>query len=392
MRRLVLAAVLLLALPSGAIASSTTIGQTSPYAVACNLDHVLFQAATADAPGYAAPAGGGVITSWSTHGGAATGSLKLTVVRPQSGGQYLVVGQSEERAIVPTVANTFAVSPGIVVAPGDLLGVADTGGNPACAFKAASGDVLGGSDTGIHPPPGYTFKDNGALPGHRLNLTAVVESDADGDGLGDDTQDADDDNDGVPDAAEAAAGTNPAVADSDGDGARDVMDVCPRIADPSQADRDGDGTGDACDPDRDNDGLDDADEVARHTSPLDRDSDDDGLADGQEVGLRLDPARRDSDGDRLTDGLERGLRAGVADPPGPVEGTALAGFRSDRGPSTTTNARKVDTDGDGLRDGREDRNHNGRRDRRETDPRRFDTDRDGVTDRRDRHPLNRRRR
>jgi hypothetical protein len=58
----------------------------------------------------------------------------------------------------------------------------------------------------------------------------------------------------------------------------------------------------------------------------------------------------------------------VADPPGPVRGTALRRFRRDRDPRTRTNPRRRDTDRDGLRDGREDRNRNGRRDRGERNP------------------------
>ena len=62
----------------------------------------------------------------------------------------------------------------------------------------------------------------------------------------------------------------------------------------------------------------------------------------------------------------------------------------DRDPRTRTKARIKDTDRDGLSDGREDRNHNGRRNRTETNPLKRDTDRDGVRDGRDHHPLNRR--
>ena len=40
----------------------------------------------------------------------------------------------------------------------------------------------------------------------------------------------------------------------------------------------------------------------------------------------------------------------------------------------------LDSDDDGLGDGREDRNRNGRRDRGETHPDRFDTDHDGLSD------------
>jgi PKD repeat protein len=48
------------------------------------------------------------------------------------------------------------------------------------------------------------------------------------------------------------------LADADGDGAADGADVCPCVSDPGQEDADGDGLGDACDPDDDNDGVDDA--------------------------------------------------------------------------------------------------------------------------------------
>lgn len=43
--------------------------------------------------------------------------------------------------------------------------------------------------------------------------------------------------------------------DGDGDGVPPSCDTCPGWSNPDQLDRDGDGTGDACDPDRDNDGC-----------------------------------------------------------------------------------------------------------------------------------------
>ena len=46
-----------------------------------------------------------------------------------------------------------------------------------------------------------------------------------------------------------------------------------------------------------------------------------------------------------------------------------------------TDPKRADTDGDGVRDGDEDRNRNGRVDAGETDPTRMDTDGDGVPER-----------
>jgi hypothetical protein len=225
--------------------------------------------------------------------------------------------------------------------------------------------------------------------------------DSDGDGSADQS-DADDDNDGVPDAADAfpldphesadtdrdGSGDN-ADADDDNDGFPDVFDAFPR--DGAEAvDTDGDGVGDNADPDDDNDGLTDAVEALRHTSRTDLDSDDDGLADGAET--RTDPARADSDRDGLPDGLELGRTTGVPDPPTQVSGTDPLRFKRDRDPRTRTRATAKDSDRDGLTDGHEDRDRDGRRDSRETDPHKRDTDRDRVSDKRDKHPLDRRRR
>jgi dipeptidyl aminopeptidase/acylaminoacyl peptidase len=80
--------------------------------------------------------------------------------------------------------------------------------------------------------------------------------------------------------------------------------------------------------DRDHDGLSVARERRLRTSDLDRDSDDDGIGDGVEVRHRRgDPHRFDTDRDGLSDGQERNVRRPVADPPGPVRGTALERFR-----------------------------------------------------------------
>lgn len=71
--------------------------------------------------------------------------------------------------------------------------------------------------------------------------------------------------------------------DSDGDGIRDAADNCPAAANPSQADLDGDKIGDACDPDQDGDGLDDAVEIAIGSNPRSTDSDGDKVGDGSDA-------------------------------------------------------------------------------------------------------------
>ncbi len=153
-------------------------------------------------------------------------------------------------------------------------------------------------------------------------------TDTDGDGLPD-TIDPDDDNDGLDDAAEAAIGTNPLVADSDGDGIVDGVEVHTFGTSPLLADTDGDGS---------NDG----EEVTLGSDPLHADTDGDGTIDGIDD-CPLDPAKItpgscgcgvmdiDSDGDGVADCLEGPLAPCIAAlPPGqsPGEGDWL-GFALD---------------------------------------------------------------
>src|SRR5262249_38561033 len=63
----------------------------------------------------------------------------------------------------------------------------------------------------------------------------------------DDSQPVDTDNDGLSDVDEAKWGTNPNLADTDGDGVSDGVEINERTTSPLLADTDGDGTSDATD-------------------------------------------------------------------------------------------------------------------------------------------------
>ena len=130
--------------------------------------------------------------------------------------------------------------------------------------------------------------------------------------------------------------------------------------------------------DTDSDGLCNAEEEFAGTDPKDADSDDDGLMDGLEhnwnfdtddddVPNALDP---DSDGDLLFDGTEMGIAGAV--PGGAAQGTDVTAgfFVVDEDPESTTFMLVVDTDRGGFTDGAEDLNLNGRvdLDLHETDP------------------------
>lgn len=191
--------------------------------------------------------------------------------------------------------------------------------------------------------------------------------------------DPDSDDDGLPDGLEAGVSlgvmpdldpsttTSPLLNDTDrggvADGAEDLNQngrVDPGETDPNDPDDDQD-------PDSDGDGLPDSVERWAGTRANDADSDDDGLLDGEDGlgdtdgdGL-IDALDRDSDGDRLPDGLEAGRTA-------PAPGTDPARFVADADPTTQTDPDVADTDGDGVEDGVEDRNLNGRVDPGERDP------------------------
>jgi len=204
--------------------------------------------------------------------------------------------------------------------------------------------------------------------------------------------------------------------------------------------------------DDDNDGLPNDEEDLNHngqvdsgeTDPINPDTDGDGLTDGEEkfhTGRvealinqnypfaeidRLNPLKADSDGDCLPDGLELGVSESDAKqlldrmPSRPhlvisvqcqaimkagsvtalenairFDETALASWDNiamlfDADPETITDPSSSDTDRDGMKDGNEDFNFNGRRDKNEqnggtegwleTDPVLADSDDDGIID------------
>ena len=132
-------------------------------------------------------------------------------------------------------------------------------------------------------------------------------------------------------------------------------------------------------------------EYSSCTALIDVDTDDDGIGDAEEDananGIievdESDPCLFDTDFDGISDGVERGVVEGIVDPdPGdPVLMTDLNIFSPpDLEPLDTTNPISNDTDNDGIADGDEDVNRNGRVDLGETDPGNPDTDNDGLPD------------
>lgn len=193
----------------------------------------------------------------------------------------------------------------------------------------------------------------------------------------------DTDDDGLDDLSEETFGTDPNNPDSDNDGLSDGEEVFIYGTDPNNADSDGDGVSDGeevaagLDPtnpddgnpniDSDGDGILDADEATLGTDPFNADSDSDGVNDGDEVASGTDPLDSDSDDDGLNDGDE------VANGTDPLDSDSDDdGLADGDEVANGTNPLDSDSDDDGLTDGVEANLG--------TNPLDSDSDADGITD------------
>ncbi|MFP2996265.1 Calx-beta domain-containing protein [Spongiivirga sp. MCCC 1A20706] len=232
----------------------------------------------------------------------------------------------------------------------DPLDVADTSpdnegdGIPDCADDDDDNDGVPDTDDADPNDPNSDSDGDGQSDidettcGSDPQDTASTSLDTDSDGIPDCADD-DDDNDGVPDADDVDP-LDP-NSDSDGDGISDSdeTDLGTDPLDPNDTptDTDGDGIPDDLDPDDDNDGVADADDV----DPLDpnSDSDGDGISDSDETDLGTDPldpndTPTDTDGDGIPDDL---------DPDDDNDGTPDVDDDFPLDPTEDT-----DTDGDGI--------------------------------------------
>ena len=234
------------------------------------------------------------------------------------------------------------------------------------------GGTLRGAKTGSYSPDGDEDGDR-LINSKEVEIgTSIILRDSDGDGLDDgeeyfeegtDPLDPDSDDDGLSDGDEVHEHqTDPLRPDTDGGGVPDGMEVMLGF-DPLDA-RDDMGLNDV-----DRDGLTEDQEEEFGTSPLDPDCDDDGLWDGEEVfGYGTDPFKADTDNDTLSDWYE--LYISFTDP---LSKDTDRDGRSDDGElDLGTDPRSCDSDLDGVRDGDEVRNG--------TDPLGPDTDGDGLSD------------
>jgi hypothetical protein len=176
---------------AGSAQASVTLGQAFFNSFACGgAGYTLVQDAVASDPTYTVRAGGGVLTSWSSSAnGDATTTLRLKVYRRTA--DPSVFTTTGESAVSPVLVagdlNTFPTR--VPVQADDILGLSVlTGISPACVFNSAgAGNQVrqGNGDPSVNT--GEILGSPGS--GLRVNVSAVLEPDADHDGYGDDTQD-----------------------------------------------------------------------------------------------------------------------------------------------------------------------------------------------------------
>jgi hypothetical protein len=186
---IVIAAALLVPAPAQA---ATGIGQTftptSPGS--CNGDHLeVFQTGRADGTSYVVPAAG-VLTSWSFMASALLTTLTLRVFRPATPpDQFTVVGDGGPQQAVAANSGLHKFPTRVPVRTGDIIGISASGGT--CGSTGVAGDTaryrnIAGSGVPVGGTASY-----GVAPAFVLyDIAATWEPDADGDGYGDETQDA----------------------------------------------------------------------------------------------------------------------------------------------------------------------------------------------------------
>ncbi len=177
---------------ASAAGAATVIGQTGTPGNVIVPGKTMLQSTLASGAGYTAPAGG-VITSWSSTANAtANRTQKLLVMRLASGNTFSVI----QRDVLRTLAlvnqlNTFS-GIRIPIEAGDRIGLYVPATQPGNASSGAfgTGDLGDVIKNNVGAEPGSSvLLDAPQNANNRVNVSAVIEPDADKDGFGDETQD-----------------------------------------------------------------------------------------------------------------------------------------------------------------------------------------------------------
>ena len=171
----------------------TTLGQVGTGACSTSIaapTGVVIDTQAAGLPSYVAPANG-VLTSFSHFANSKHGQIRLIVfANGATSTQKTVVAKSANVTVVVGQLNTVPIQ--LPIKAGQRIGLGYTSSGMACATTGGTGDVTLVKSS-FDPDTNGSFVAEGVLnaPGvtFRPNISAVLESDVDGDGYGDVTQD-----------------------------------------------------------------------------------------------------------------------------------------------------------------------------------------------------------
>ncbi|MDT7801515.1 MAG: hypothetical protein QOI78_4948, partial [Actinomycetota bacterium] len=179
------AALLALALAlAGPAQGVTPLGQTfvpnTPTSCAGGPDWEVFNSTAS----YTVPQNG-VLTSWSFDAGPQQTVLTLRVFRPASPGAYTVVADGGPLQTVAASSGLHTFPTRVPVRSGDYIGIHSTAGNcskpsPTTPYLFRIGNATPVGGTAVYTPNSSELFD----------VAASLEPDVDGDGYGDETQDA----------------------------------------------------------------------------------------------------------------------------------------------------------------------------------------------------------
>lgn len=173
-----------------ASAATTRIGAVNEIAANSDPDPISAGGSTVQvaeaASTYAVPAGYGVITGWSHKTGSNSGTLTFKVYRPTGAPKEFRAIAADTRTVTAGAVESFPVR--IPVEPGDRIGLSADSVQVAYQTFDPS-DRIGFFDPDPGPAPGTTdVTDGEPFQNFKLDVAATLESDVNGDGIGDDSQ------------------------------------------------------------------------------------------------------------------------------------------------------------------------------------------------------------
>jgi hypothetical protein len=165
---------------------AVSIGQTAPGATnLCGTGNSA-QSAEAGPPSYVIPSPG-VITAWQHKAHPSGGDGRLLAWKGPPVSPLTLTGRSGVETFAGGQLQSFPTR--VPVSTGDVLGLRVHSMNTGCTFTTGAGDTAIATGGAPDIAPGESMMTTSTLPNQRVNVSATLEPDVDGDGFGDETQD-----------------------------------------------------------------------------------------------------------------------------------------------------------------------------------------------------------